>query len=364
MERRVKNGTRVLSKQIFPSLSIAGFLAWWGQGLRMCLPARVQRLFWHEATYRVLEPRGKGVQVYRERGESCEDLGVYEGVGYWTDSLISEDETLVLRLPSTQVLSKRMTLPAAAEENLRQVLAFEMERHTPFNVNHVYYDFEIIERNPKARHLLIKLVVVPRRILREWLERLSSWGLHPAVVSVANDEPHSINLLPEEERPSRPKGLPRLNVVLTGLLLVLIAGVVFLPLWQKRTIVIDLMAKVATEQRQAEVVLALRQRVDKAIKASNFLVNKKLEFPTTVELLYELTRLLPDGTWLQRLSITRSELDIRGESTEASSLISRLEASPYFENVQFSSPITTNGRTGRDRFHITAQLPKLKRPPL
>ncbi len=362
-QRRQGRGAQLLSKQIAPSIDISGFLTWWGQGLFACLPAQVRRLFWRETTRLVLEPRGNGVQVYRERGEACEDLGVYEGVGYWTENLIHKDELLVLRLPSTQVLSKRMVLPLAAEENLRQVLAFEMERHTPFSVDHVYYDFEILERNSKARHLTVRLVVVPRRILGEWLERLSSWGLHPAAVNVANAEPNSINLLPEEKRPSKSKSLPRINLALTGLLLVLVAAAVLLPLWQKRSVVIDLMSKVAVEQRQAEVVLALRQQLDKAIKASEFLIKEKQEFPATVELLYELTRLLPDGTWLQQLKFTRTDLDIRGESTEASALIGLLETSPYFKNVQFSSPITTNARTGRDRFHITAQIPKLKGRP-
>lgn len=360
--KRQGAGTGALSRELLPSLDISRFLTWWREGLLACLPARVRQLFWRETTRLVLEPHGNGIQARRERGESAEDLGVYEGVGYWSENLVGKDEVLVLRLPSAQVLSKRIVLPLAAEENLRQVLAFEMERHTPFVVDQVYYDFEIIERNPKTRHLVIRLVVAPRRLLNEWLERLSSWGLRPAIVGIANAGPDSINLLPEEERPPRPKGLLRTNLALTFLLLMLIAAAVLLPLWQKRSVVIDLMPKVAAAQQQAETVLALRQQLDKAVKASEFLIREKQEFPATIELLYELTHLLPDGTWLQRLGLTRRELDVRGESTEASALIGLLEISPYFENVQFSAPITTNGQTGRDRFHITAQLSKLKAP--
>lgn len=361
--KRQGAGARALSKDIrLPSLDISRFLAWWREGLLACLPTRVRQLFWHEITRLVLEPCKNGIQIRRERGVSSEDLGIYEGVGYWNENLVGKDEVLVLRLPSAQILSKRIALPLAAEENLRQVLAFEMERHTPFTVDQVYYDFEIIERNLKARQLMIRLLAVPRRILDEWLERLSSWGLRPAAVSIASAESSQINLLPEKKRPSRPKGLFRINLALTFLLLMLIAAAVFLPLWQKRAIVVDLMPKAATAQQQAEAILALRQQLDKAVNASEFLVKEKQEFPTTIEMLYELTRLLPDGTWLQRLGITRRELDIRGEAVESSALIGLLEISPYFENVHFSAPITTNPSTGRDRFHITAQLSRLEAP--
>lgn len=343
------------------NINISAFLSWWGQGLLYCLPLRVRRLFWRETVRLVLEPQGNGVRIRRECGESSENLGFYDGVGRWNDDLIGEDGVLVFRLPLEQVLAKRIELPLAAEENLRQVLAFGMERHTPFAVNQVYYDFEIIDRNADTRRIAISLVAVPRRILSQWLDRLSHWGLRPAVVGVVGAGMEGINLLPEEARPSKNGGfLSRVNLGLGLLLIILVAAAVLLPLWQEREIVINLMPKVATAQRQAEAVISIRDRLDKTIEASEFLVKEKLKYPAAVEFLYELTRILPDGIWVNQLDFSRGKLDIRGEATEASALISLLESSPYFKSVQFSSPVTTNTRTGRDRFHVTAQLPELK----
>jgi general secretion pathway protein L len=48
-----------------------------------------------------------------------------------------------LIVPSDKILSKALTLPLAAEENLYEVLGFEMDRHTPFSADQVYYDFSI-----------------------------------------------------------------------------------------------------------------------------------------------------------------------------------------------------------------------------
>jgi general secretion pathway protein L len=363
--RRQRGGIQATSsKDLSSSLNISSFLAWWGQGLLYCLPLRIQQLFWRKTTRVVLEPQGSGVRIQREREGSSEDLGFYDGLKRWDKSLVGEDEVLVFRLPSAQVLSKRIELPLAAEENLRQVLAFEMERHTPFVVSQVYYDFEVIERNSAARRITVSLVAVPRRILSEWLDRLSSWGLQPAMVGVVGAGKERINLLPEEARPSKVSSLPRVNVGLSLLLIILAAAAILFPLWQERVVVISLMPKVAAAQQQAETVVAIRHQLEKAIEASEFLVKEKQQYPSAVEFLYELTHILPDGIWLQQLDFARGELDIRGEATEASALIALLESSPYFKNVQFRSPVTTDARTGRDRFHITAQLPKLETLPL
>lgn len=360
--RRQGMGTQALSKNLLSSLNISGFLSWWREGLLCCLPGGVRRLFWRETTRLVLEPQGNGVRVHRERGESREDLGFFSGVEWGDETLVGKDKMLVFRLPPEQTLSKPVTLPLAAEENLRQVLAFEMERHTPFATNQVYYDFEVIKRSLETRHLTVRLVVVPRRILDEWLERLSHWELQPTVVDVVGTG--RINLLPEEKRPSRSRALPRINMALSLLLMIFTGAAILLPLWQERTVVIDLMSKVSAAQQKAEAVITIRQRLEEALEASEFLVKEKQQYPSAVEFLYELTRILPDGIWLQQLDFTRGKIEVRGEATEASALISILEASPYFRNVQFRSPVTTNARTGRDRFHITAQLPKLGSLPL
>ncbi len=48
---------------------------------------------------------------------------------------------VVLKMPRDKVLRRLVDLPAAAAENLREVLGFEMDRHTPFNADEVYFDY-------------------------------------------------------------------------------------------------------------------------------------------------------------------------------------------------------------------------------
>src|SRR5262249_14739771 len=47
----------------------------------------------------------------------------------------------ILRLAEDDVLSKTITLPLAAERDLSQVLAFEMDRETPFTAGDVFWTY-------------------------------------------------------------------------------------------------------------------------------------------------------------------------------------------------------------------------------
>lgn len=86
----------------------------------------------------------------------------------------------------------------------------------------------------------------------------------------------------------------------------------------------------------------------------------------TIEVLAELSKILPDDTWISNLQYGRpvrsdkdappGELMIGGYSDSASKLISVLEASPLFENVQFVGSI--NKTKDKEGFKIKANVVK------
>jgi len=81
-----------------------------------------------------------------------------------------------------------------------------------------------------------------------------------------------------------------------------------------------------------------------------------------VEILRELTQLLPATVWIWNFKYTGRELEISGFADSASELISLLDRSPLFERVEFLAPVTKERerREGvdkeRERFKIKARL--------
>ncbi len=265
---------------------------------------------------------------------------------------------LVLCLPKDQVLTRSLTLPLAAEENLREVLSFEMDRQTPFTAEQVYYDFSVIARSAVERTLTVNLVLVTRRMLDKLLLQLNKRGIHPDIVTINCGDRGgfaAVNLLPAENR-QRKAVTPRLvNLALGALALLLLVSAVSLPLLDKRHKIQALEPLLETASMKAEEAHRLRKEVDELTASSRFLTDKKQSSLPLLQIIDELTRILPDDTWITRLDIKGNELQIQGQSLSAAALIPLIESSSILQNPRFRSPVTQIPRSDVERFHLSAE---------
>src|SRR5439155_7219786 len=103
---------------------------------------------------------------------------------------------------------------------------------------------------------------------------------------------------------------------------------VVLPVWQKREYAIALNDVASQAFAQAAVSESLRTQLDRQVGDYNFALERKYTYPSTVQILDDVTRLLPDDTWLTQLEIktngrgkeAQRDLLIRGESANAGRL--------------------------------------------
>ena len=87
----------------------------------------------------------------------------------------------------------------------------------------------------------------------------------------------------------------------------------------------------------------------------------KGERPVALEILRELTAVMPKSSWLSRARITDSAADLEGYAATATDILPLLEASPYFRKVEFASPTLRDARLNAERFTIRMELEGLKR---
>jgi general secretion pathway protein L len=135
----------------------------------------------------------------------------------------------------------------------------------------------------------------------------------------------------------------------------LIAAVLITPIWQKTREQENLTRELRHVRIAAEEVEQVREALERARLGSVEVLNRKRGQPRMTDLLRELTDLLPDGTWVQTLNFRDGEVDIRGESTQATALIGLLEQGPGISAVSFRSPVMQVASTGQERFHISLQ---------
>lgn len=142
---------------------------------------------------------------------------------------------------------------------------------------------------------------------------------------------------------------------MASITLLLLAAVLLHPLWQKREVAIALAAPLAHAQQRAHVVEGLKQEQARVLDEYNHPGEAKLARPPVVAMLEEISRLLPDNTWLQQLDIKAQEISLQGNTTGSSRLINLFEKSRLFADAQFNSPLV-KAPGGEERFQLAAAI--------
>jgi len=114
---------------------------------------------------------------------------------------------------------------------------------------------------------------------------------------------------------------------------------------------------VAKTQADAKQIMTLRKTLDDTIDSANFLAEKKHTTVTMSELLDDVTKRLPDNTYLERLNLTEDgRMELQGLSDEASNLIAKLQASELLTKPAFQGVIQPDARVKKERFNLIAQI--------
>lgn len=340
------------------------FWQWWTGELLSFLPPRWRDALAVEESCVLLRAHEGAVEVLAERGGRRSPLfelpaDTREAWPQLIERQLDDSrrgQRRLLLLPAAKVLRRRLSLPVAALENLPSVLGFELDRQTPFKPDQVWFDSRVLSAEPAARQAQVELSVVQRVSLEAELERIGALagGLSGVDVEDAEGRRLGVNLLPPERRLSLPRTwlMVQLGLVLASVLLVFFAmGQV---VENRREAVAQMEQRVDAERERARAVSALRTQLDEAAAGANFLAVQKQTQPSMLVLLHEVSRLLPDDTFLERLSLSAGQLSLTGYSSQATRLISQMQESPLLREPALNGAIQPDARTGRDRFTITA----------
>ena len=152
----------------------------------------------------------------------------------------------------------------------------------------------------------------------------------------------SLNLLPSDRRQtgSALRWVP--SAAFAVVALALAAGLAALPGYQKDRALASLKAQIKAVQPQADRAAQIDKQVDLARRRIQLLDDLRRHTKSDIDVLAELTRLLPPPTWLNGTEITPRQVVISGETNQAEPLLKILDASPVFEASEFQmQPLRT-----------------------
>lgn len=343
-------------------------ITWWSQGITFFCPRSLKHLLGlltdqisiemdeQQATvkyYSAIKDSWSSTKSFNYTN-NAEQIHLMNQLKKWRHT----DTDIVLLLADKYILKKSISLPSATRLNLTQALGFELVRITPFDTTTAYFDYTVIEHNKSSDKLHILLLLTPKQVVEPILTKLRTWGVKVNVISPMQEDAttSTFNLLPKQARPDQPHHSDSINLSLTFIAFILVLALLYVPLIQQKQQLDTLEEKIRSHKK---VAIQLRKENDaqqSIINQKSFLANKYQNTPTGIKLLNEITKILPDNTWLTRLVINNNVLQLQGESVNATALIQIIESSDLFIQANFVSPLIVSNTSGKDKFHLSATL--------
>lgn len=258
---------------------------------------------------------------------------------------------LELILDNTQVLKFQHTFPEAVQENLNQVVAYQLDRLTPFSADKLYFDVKIAQHNKTRQEIQADIYIAPIKPVEQLKQQLYAQGIPKFDrISLANSD-LTLRAVTESEADTKQPSWS--YIPLYFLITALVLSLALPTMYKQRRL--DQINHALHQLRQhTSAQLELRDKLMAAEASLLFVQQRQKNTPSTLLVLEQLSQLIPRHTWLERLEIREQEVHLRGESSQALSLLDVLESAPHFSQVSFRSPITRSPNSEHERFYLQA----------
>jgi general secretion pathway protein L len=259
-----------------------------------------------------------------------------------------------LRLPSSVILEKHLTLPAATERDIGRVLSYEMDRETPFSVDEVWWSFIVEKRDRALGKLQVRLSIVPKAVIAALIDLLTRAGFAPTSLDlpISPTGSQQIALGGDERRRGRwPTRAQPLALAACG---VLALATIIVPFVRQSLALSAVEDQIADLKPQVDEAEKLEQQLAGA-GGSDLLRSERARLGNPIAVLAATTSLMPDDTYLTDFTMQQRKLTLNGQSVGPAKLIGALAGSPTFKDPAFSAPVTHTDGARSDGFSITAE---------
>jgi general secretion pathway protein L len=266
-----------------------------------------------------------------------------------------------LALRPERFLFRPLELPSRAAEFLDGVVRGQIDRLTPWAPEYAAFGWSK-PADIGAGRIVVTVAATAKAAITPYLQALVGLGIRSITLSTRAPDPAAnappITVFREDVTGALDIRRVR-KILLATLALACLAAAgaaTAATVWggslQARQ---DDLARRIAERRTA--ALASRNLAgDPATAAERALARRKQETPSSVIVIEDLSKLLPDHTYVTELRIEADKLRVIGITQDAPSLIRLIEQSRHFTGATFFAPTTRAPSDPGDRFNIEARI--------
>ena len=267
-----------------------------------------------------------------------------------------------LRLSNSACYARRIEIPADARQQAGAILALDLERATPFKTNDVYTSHYVVPASGRKGWLWAYQLVTKRAYADKWIAEIEAAGARVARLDCWGEDektPILVDFLSSNTSGSAPGTSGRRRTLLFAIVAGLLGlSATAIAIGRHEAALQTLEAKVTSARVEAKASRQKRDELEAAGAQSAAMRNFRMSRPATVDIIEELTRLLPDGVSLSDLKIDGDTVEISGFAKPAASVIPILERSEMFKDAALTAPVTFDSTENKERFSLRLKFRK------
>lgn len=266
---------------------------------------------------------------------------------------------VVVRLAADQILVKTLRLPAAVGDVIEPVLRNQMQRLAPWPEDEVVFGYHILPTESGSSHIDVEIVAAHRPIIDNLMTSAAEAGLVISRIDHASSpEARDGIALYDVGRRNQLQTAHRFGRLFTlvtaiGLCIATIGLVELARTYQSSA---DLEEQIGMAQTRIADHTRKRNQRHAVSGAYQALLARKTDQAPAIWVVNEVTKAVPDHSWLTEFTLSEGRILITGSSTNAAELITALEQTAAFNNVRFTAATTRDRNSGRERFAIGAEV--------
>ena len=262
-----------------------------------------------------------------------------------------------LRIGSDRAVVKLIQLPEGAHEVAHAVIRNKVESLAPWPLHEVLWGYRELPA-PQDGQIGFEVGIISRKTVDGLLAPFRAAGIHITHLDISEypDEPQGINI--DFQGPARVRAARRNVAAIMSVAAVVALAAAALGSYLAITTYFELSS---AELRTAEMRQALTGgsgdfAANSKLAEANRLYEQKKDNVPVVSMVNELTKRVPDGTWLNSIDFGGGKVVIAGRGAETAKVIESLENSDVFADVNFASATQRDTNLNIDIFSISAAI--------
>ena len=344
--------------------------SWWSQGLEnvsALLEELRPRLARHSTDpLLVLVQRQTGLDVFRKRQQLA-----YDQVATLADTsdhrqlqmLASRlgrvpGERTVLRIAADRVIRKTVSLPPGTLGFLLSIVRNKVESLSPWQSSDTLWGYRLLGGRSSAETIAVEIGMTARKPVGGLTAALKAVGIVVGRIEFGDSDSAegTISVVPEVlEKPRRDVRKVLYAAVALGALALVASFTGGMTAWRAQQELQMLTANTEKLRADFDGRSAAGGKTTERTTAQAEADRKHRETPLII-LLGELTKLIPDDTWLQAVHLSEDRITITGKGKAAPPMISALENSPFLQDVNFAAATERQTADSQDTFSISAKV--------